>query len=62
MFRFRLLDVDGNDLGPFATSEPNWQPGHRIQRGASDALEVVGVTWAAEGDVVAGYLIVKQAS
>lgn len=61
MFRFRLLDEDGNDLGPFATSEPNWRPGHRIQRGAGAALEVVRLVDAAEGDDVAGYLIVRPA-
>lgn len=32
-FRFRLMSEDGADLGAFATSEPDWLPGHRIHRG-----------------------------
>lgn len=57
-FRFRLMNEDGADLGPFATSEPNWSPGHRIQRGPGDALEVLRVVAAEEGDDVSGYLVV----
>ena len=58
VFRFRLMDMDGADLGPFTTSEPNWKPGHRIQRGAGDSLEVVRVVAAEDGDDVNGYLVV----
>jgi hypothetical protein len=57
---FRLMDEDGQDLGLFSTSEPNWHAGHRIQVSADEALEVVRVVPAAEGDDVNGYLIVRQ--
>jgi hypothetical protein len=57
-FRFRLFDVGGTDLGTFATSEPNWSPGHRIHRGPGDALEVVHLVAAEDGDDVNGYLVV----
>jgi hypothetical protein len=60
-FHFRLIHEDGTDLGSFATSEPNWERGHRIQRGLGDALEVVRLVDAAEGDDVNGYLIVRAA-
>jgi hypothetical protein len=57
-FKFRLFDVSGGDLGTFATSEPNWSPGHRIHRGPGDSLEVVRTVPAEEGDDVNGYLVV----
>ena len=60
-FHFRLIQEDGTDLGTFSTSEPNWETGHRIQRGAGDALEVVRLVDAADGDNVLGYLVVKSA-
>jgi hypothetical protein len=61
-FRFRLMSEDGADLGPFATSEPDWKPGHRIQRGPGDALEVLRVVAAEDGDDVNGYLVVAAVS
>jgi hypothetical protein len=61
-FRFRLVSEDGADLGSFATSEPNWSPGHRIQRGPGDAVEVLRVVAAEDGDDVNGYLVVAAVS
>jgi hypothetical protein len=60
-FRYRLLDEDGKDLGPFVTSEPNWQPGHTIHRGVGVVWEVVRVVDAPEDavDALRGYLIVR---
>ena len=59
-FRFRLIDEAGGDLGSFATSEPNWVPGHRIHRGPGDNLEVIRVVAAEDGDDVHGYLVVTR--
>ena len=61
-FKFRLFDVGGRDLGTFATSEPNWSPGHQIHRGPDDALEVVRLVTAEDGDDVNGYLVVATVS
>jgi hypothetical protein len=61
-FRYRLIGEDSSDLGTFATSEPDWLPGHRINQGPGDVLEVVRVVAAEEGDDVNGYLVVRQAS
>ena len=62
-FKYRLFDVGGSDLGThlgtFASSEPNGAPGNRIHRGPGDALVVVRLVPAEEGDDVIGYLIVK---
>jgi hypothetical protein len=59
MFHYGLRDENGGDLGLFATSEPNWKPGHRIHRG-NDALEVIRIVDAEDGDTVNGYLVVKK--
>lgn len=61
-FRFKLIDEDGTDLGAFATSEPDWLPGHRIHRGPGDSLEVVRVVPAEDGNDVNGYLVVRAAA
>lgn len=61
-FKFRLFDIGGADLGTFATSEPNWSPGHRIHRGAGDTLEVVRLVAAEDGDDVNAYLVVVAVS
>jgi hypothetical protein len=61
-FKFRLFDIGGTDLGTFATSEPSWAPGHRIHRGPGDALEVVRLVAAEDGDDVNGYLVVEAVS
>ena len=57
-----LFDVGGTDLGTFATSEPNWSPGHQIHRGLDDTLEVVRLVAAEDGDDVNGYLVVAAVS
>lgn len=56
-FRFRLINEDGGDLGPFVTGEPNWSTGHRIHRGPGDNLEVLRIVPAEDGDDVSGYLV-----
>ena len=61
-FKYRLFDIGGADLGTFATSEPNWVAGHCIHRGPGDALEVVRVVAAEDGDDVNGYLVVAAVS
>ena len=59
---FRLLSEDGEDLGPFVSSEPNWSAGHRIHKGPGETLEVVRLVPAEEGDDVNGYLVVVTKS
>jgi hypothetical protein len=59
--RFRLIDEDGEDLGPLRAATPTWAPGDRISRGPGKSLIVVNVTEALEGDDVDGYLVVKPA-
>ena len=56
----KRLEPPSNQLekGDLATRGPNWAPGHRIHRGPADALEVVRIVAAEDGDDVNGYLVV----
>jgi hypothetical protein len=62
-FRFRLLDEDGTDLGPFVATVPRWQPGQVIHYGPSVVLKVVRVV-DVEGaygpDNLRGYLVLQE--
>jgi hypothetical protein len=59
--RYRLIDEEGEDLGPFRAATPTWAAGDRIQREPRNSLIVVNVTEALDGDEVDGYLVVKPA-
>jgi hypothetical protein len=61
-FRYRLLDEDGTDLGPFVTAEPSWQTGQVIYYSHGAVLEVVRVVDTDDNedpDGVRGYLVVR---
>ena len=62
MQRFRLVDADGNDLGPFVTNAARWNPGDRIHRGSEGDLIVLRMVDADADDNVDGYLVVEPAS
>ena len=61
MPRYRLIDDQGKDFGPFQTAAANWVPGDRIHRGPGAAFVVLTITQALDGDDVDGYLVVKPA-
>lgn len=58
--RYRLIDEQGDDLGPFLTAAPTWTAGDTIYRGRS-SLVVVSLRPALDGDDIDGYLVVKAA-
>ena len=58
-FRYRLLDESGADLGPLASQRRDWSPGDRVARWHGEALVVLSVVEADEGDNVHGYLVVR---
>lgn len=60
-FRYRLIDQDGNDLGPLATRRNDWQPGETVSRWHGEELEILNVVDAPVGDTVAGYIVVAAA-
>jgi hypothetical protein len=59
--RYRLIDEQGEDLGPFPAATPTWKPGDKIYRGRGGNLVVLNLTPALDGDDVEGYLTVKPA-
>jgi hypothetical protein len=59
IYRFRLLDRDGNDLGPFLSPEPNWQPGQLLPEGPAVRHRVTAVVDAEAGTDFAAYLVVE---
>ena len=61
MHRFRLVDADGNDLGPFVSNTARWEPGDRIYRSSEGDLIVLRTVEADASDNVDGYLVVEPA-
>jgi hypothetical protein len=61
LYRYRLIDVEGNDLGPFVSSERDWKPGDTIPRGSGDVLRVTAVVAPEPGQVFSAYLVVGPA-
>lgn len=57
-FRYRLIDRDGLDLGPFVASHPDWQPGGIIPR-PDGYLRVVAVVEPETDEVFRAYLVVE---
>ena len=59
---YRLISVEGDDLGSLRASAPAWRAGDRIHRGSGGDLVVVRYVDAEPGDDVNGYLVVETAS
>jgi hypothetical protein len=59
MYRYRLIDREGVDLGPFASRQAEWQPGEVLFRAAGN-LRVIAVVVETEKDFRA-YLVVSSA-
>ncbi len=61
VYRYRLIDVDGVDLGPFVTGSGDWRAGRIILRPGGD-FEVTAVVEAEPGENFRAYLVVRQFS
>jgi len=63
MPRFRLMSADGDDLGSFVSSRPDWNAGDEIPRGPGDHLRVLELIDldGDEDDVIAAILKVEPA-
>jgi hypothetical protein len=59
-YRFRLVDLVGNDLGPLASHRSDWTAGERIARRHGESFLVVNVVPAPDGDAVHGYIVVTE--
>jgi hypothetical protein len=61
-FRYRLIDADGTDLGPFVSKRRDWKPGDRIGRSKGEDMLITAVI---EPDGDAGfqaYLVVASSA
>ena len=45
LYRYRLIDSDGGDLGPFVSSSADWQPGDTIPQAPTGRRECRGGNW-----------------
>jgi hypothetical protein len=58
-FRYRLIDAEGTDLGPFISKRQNWKPGERIGRSKGEDVLITAVI-EPEGDAgFQAYLVVS---
>lgn len=57
-FRYRLIDAEGTDLGPFVSKVWDWKPGDRIGRSKGEDMLITAVV-EPEGDAgFQAYLVV----
>jgi hypothetical protein len=57
-FRYRLIDADGNDLGPFVSKVEDWKPGDRIGRSKAEDMLITAVVEAEPDAGFKAYLVV----
>jgi hypothetical protein len=60
VYRYRLIDETGADLGPLASKRADWQPGERLSRWHGEELVVVTVVPVEAPSEVLAHLVVKQ--
>jgi hypothetical protein len=57
-FRFRLIDTEGSDLGPFVSSYRDWVPGGLIPR-VEGYLRITAVVEPETEEPFLAYLVVE---
>lgn len=60
-FRYRLIDSDGRDIGPFVSSRDDWRPGDTIPRDVTRSLRVRAVVEPRLEEAFQAYLVVDDA-
>ena len=60
MDRFRLIDEDGVDLGPFVATRTVWEIGERIARSPAERFLIMNVVPAEPHDSFTAYLVVRR--
>jgi hypothetical protein len=58
-FRFRLVDPEGTDLGPFVSKRMEWKPGERIGRSKGEDMLITAVIEPEQGAAFQAYLVVS---
>jgi hypothetical protein len=59
-FRYRLIDAEGNDLGPFVSKVPDWKPGDRIGRSKGEDMLITAVIEPEDDVGFQAYLVVLR--
>lgn len=59
-FRFRLIDSEGTDLGPFFSKRQDWKPGERIGRSKGEDIVITAVIEPEEEAGFRAYLVVSS--
>jgi hypothetical protein len=57
-FRYRLVDAEGTDLGPFVSKGQGWKPGERIGRSKGEDMLITAVVKPEHGAGFQAYLVV----
>jgi hypothetical protein len=58
-FRYRLIDTEGTDLGPFVSKRQDWTPGERIGRGKNEDMLITAVIEPEDDAGFQAYLVVS---
>jgi hypothetical protein len=61
-FRYRLIDADGTDLGPFVSKSQNWTPGDQIGRSKGEDMVITAVIEPEDDAGFLAYLVVSPVS
>jgi hypothetical protein len=61
-FRYRLIDADGTDLGPFVSKSQDWKSGDRIGRSKGEDMLVTAVIEPEEDGGFLAYLVVSSSA
>jgi hypothetical protein len=57
-FRYRLIDAEGTDLGPFVSKRQNWKPGERIGQSKGEDMLITAVVEPEDDAGFQAYLVV----
>jgi hypothetical protein len=60
MYRYRLIDEEGAELGPFVSPRLAFQVGEQIAKQSSERYEIVRVVEAAPTEGFRAYLVVRR--
>jgi len=58
-FRFRLIDAEGTDIGPFVSKRQNWKPGEHIGRSKDEDVLITAVIEPEDEADFHAYLVVS---
>ena len=58
LFRYRLIDAEGADLGPFISKVSDWKPGDRIGRIKGEDMLITAVVEPEQDAGFLAYLVV----